>query len=396
MPTINFLWNPVNDNIVKEFDENGNTLVDYTTEPDLYGNVVSQNRSGQSSYFHSDVLGSTIAVTDASGNVTDTQAYTAFGETAERSGGTETPVQFVGAKGYYTDAETESIEVRERPFTPRQSRWLSVDAAMRFLSWLAIARDQVTAYVYCSASPVNYVDPSGLQWTGPDIEIPEIPVPELPPTEPLPPQSPVPGPCDLTIVPCSVRKWEPWMCNYTDAFGHTTHCKCSDTLFGQTASDAQCEQLLLQARRMVELRLGENVVIGRFYCDDQCGGTDYGLTCWRRLRGGRNRNKIEIGVCIPSASKTHCDLFPLILHEITHVLDLMELLDEEGPRAEPNRIPFEAAAYQAQCALYAAQRCIPLDERRAWVADCVRRLNPLSTDPTNINTIERGCDAFRW
>lgn len=42
MTAVNYLWNPINDNIVREFDDAGNAIAEYTTEPDLYGNVVSQ------------------------------------------------------------------------------------------------------------------------------------------------------------------------------------------------------------------------------------------------------------------------------------------------------------------------------------------------------------------
>ena len=44
-----FLWDPVEDNIIEEFDEAGNTIADYTTEPYLYGDLISRHRDGQSS-----------------------------------------------------------------------------------------------------------------------------------------------------------------------------------------------------------------------------------------------------------------------------------------------------------------------------------------------------------
>jgi hypothetical protein len=78
-----FFWDELEDNIVEEFDDAGSTIADYTTEPDHFGNVISQHRSGQSSFFHFDALGSTLAVTDEDQNVADTRAYSAFGETTE-------------------------------------------------------------------------------------------------------------------------------------------------------------------------------------------------------------------------------------------------------------------------------------------------------------------------
>jgi len=47
MVAVNYLWNPINDNIVREFDDSGTTIAEYTTEPDPYGNVITQYRNGE-------------------------------------------------------------------------------------------------------------------------------------------------------------------------------------------------------------------------------------------------------------------------------------------------------------------------------------------------------------
>ena len=87
MPVTEYLWDPLLDNVIGEYDENGNEIVSYNTEPELHGSVISQHRADSgSSYYHHDGLGSTVALTDQSGNVTDTYAYNAFGETVERTG----------------------------------------------------------------------------------------------------------------------------------------------------------------------------------------------------------------------------------------------------------------------------------------------------------------------
>ena len=41
MPVVNYLWNPLNDNIVREFDDAGTVIAEYTTEAALFGNVIS-------------------------------------------------------------------------------------------------------------------------------------------------------------------------------------------------------------------------------------------------------------------------------------------------------------------------------------------------------------------
>ena len=46
-----YLWDPLEDNVIAEFDESNNLIVDYTTEPELYGNVISQHRDGETNVF---------------------------------------------------------------------------------------------------------------------------------------------------------------------------------------------------------------------------------------------------------------------------------------------------------------------------------------------------------
>jgi RHS repeat-associated protein len=154
MVAVNYLWNPINDNIVREFDDGGATVAEYTTEPDLYGNVVSQYRGGQTSYLVSDGQGNATELTNDAGNVTDTIRYSAFGEVTERTGSTEMPFEYIGQKGYYRDADTCSISVRHRPLFPRQGRWSCADP----LGY----GDSTNLYQYVNGNPLSHLDPSGL------------------------------------------------------------------------------------------------------------------------------------------------------------------------------------------------------------------------------------------
>lgn len=96
MTAVNYLWNPINDNIVEEFDDAGNTIAEYTTEPDEFGDVISQYRDGQESFYHTNGQGSTLALTNANGDVT--YAYSAFGEVTAHTGSTVNPFQYVGQR----------------------------------------------------------------------------------------------------------------------------------------------------------------------------------------------------------------------------------------------------------------------------------------------------------
>ena len=89
MPEVNYFWDEIEDNVIEEYDENGNTIVEYTTEPTLYGSVLSQDRGGQVRHYHYDGQGNTVSLTDDAGNVTDTRKYSAFGEVTESTGTTE-------------------------------------------------------------------------------------------------------------------------------------------------------------------------------------------------------------------------------------------------------------------------------------------------------------------
>jgi len=154
MTAVNYLWNPLNDNIVEEFDDAGGTVTEYTTEPSHFGNVISQNLAGQESFLHFDGVGSILAVTDSTGTVTDTRSYSAFGETTEQLGSTVLPLQFVGQAGYYRDAESGEYDIRRRPYAMTRGRWLSNDPAR--------AHFDTSIYIYSSNRPVSLTDPAGL------------------------------------------------------------------------------------------------------------------------------------------------------------------------------------------------------------------------------------------
>jgi RHS repeat-associated protein len=152
MPVVNYLWNPLNDNIAREFDDAGTVIAEYTTEANQFGNVVSQRRSGQDSVYHYDGQGSTLALTNANGDVTDTYAYSAFGEVTAHTGSTVNPFQYIGQRGYYWDQETGQCDIRHRQLT-QNGRWLSRDPLL--------PRTLSSHYPYVLNQPVSYIDPSG-------------------------------------------------------------------------------------------------------------------------------------------------------------------------------------------------------------------------------------------
>lgn len=153
MVATNYLWDMVNDNILAETDVNGDLAAEYTYEPDHFGKLISQDRDGAESFYHFDGQGSTRALTDENGDVTDRYAYRAFGEEVSKTGVTENPYRYVGEKGYNFDEETEDHYVRVRSYQPTTARWLTRDPAA--------FSDGPNWYAFVRSNPGSYADPSG-------------------------------------------------------------------------------------------------------------------------------------------------------------------------------------------------------------------------------------------
>lgn len=150
-----YVWDPEDDNIALEKDDAGDVTVVYTQEPGLYGNLISQRRAGQTSYYHFDALGSTRALTDENENVTDTYLNDAWGVEKEHIGTTVNPFRWVGEMGYYTDEETGTVMARARSYKPENARWTVFDPSM--------FSDGPHRYSYSHNSPAILSDPSGRQ-----------------------------------------------------------------------------------------------------------------------------------------------------------------------------------------------------------------------------------------
>ena len=119
MAKTTYMWDELSDNVAAEYDD-GVLAAAYTHEPDLYGNLLSQNRNGITSYYHYDGRGDTVALTDDSGNITDTKEYDAWGNVIASTGSTVTPYQFGGQKGFQTGIT--GVYTRGRYYAPTNGR----------------------------------------------------------------------------------------------------------------------------------------------------------------------------------------------------------------------------------------------------------------------------------
>ncbi|HEY0603730.1 MAG TPA: RHS repeat-associated core domain-containing protein, partial [Herpetosiphonaceae bacterium] len=172
--TTNYLWDDSSQygDVVLETDGSGGIQASYV----LGGaELLSQTRSGTTSYYHTDGQGSVRTLTDSAGNVTDRYSYSAYGTLSARQGTTVNPYQYTGQQ---TDPQTGLTYHRARYYSPADGRFLSRDTA-------AVDRqnpEELNRYGYVHGDPINYADPSGL-FQGP---------PPAPPA-PAPTKTPVRG-----------------------------------------------------------------------------------------------------------------------------------------------------------------------------------------------------------
>ncbi|MCS7091722.1 MAG: RHS repeat-associated core domain-containing protein, partial [Limisphaera sp.] len=110
---------------------------------------------------HYDYRGSTVALTDGTGNVTDRFEYSAYGTLTYRTGSTDTPFLFNGRYGVQTDPNG-LLYMRARYYNPYICRFINPDPIgfSGGLNW----------YAYAEGDPVQFSDPSGL-WFGIDDAI---------------------------------------------------------------------------------------------------------------------------------------------------------------------------------------------------------------------------------
>lgn len=104
-------------------------------------------------YIHADENGSTLAMTDSNGNVTDQFAYSPWGELLGRTGTNTTSFTFVGGGGVTWEGGA-LYRMGARYYDARLKRWLSADPAGM--------AGGANLYLYASANPLFWVDLLGL------------------------------------------------------------------------------------------------------------------------------------------------------------------------------------------------------------------------------------------
>ncbi len=154
----NFLVDPENptgvSQVLSEYDETASPIAEYT-----YGDrLLSRIANGTQRFYHGDSSRNIRLLTDASGAVSDRYEYLAFGQLLDRTGTSENPYEFAGDR---VNQQTGLSYLRARYYDPEVGRFISRDPLRGEL------REPMSLhrYLYASANPVAFVDPTGKEWT---------------------------------------------------------------------------------------------------------------------------------------------------------------------------------------------------------------------------------------
>ena len=112
-------------------------------------NPLMVNSKGTNYYFHQDVQGNIIAVTDEKGSQISIYTYEAYGSPIIKKEDFKSPYLFTGRR---YDRNTGLYYYRMRYYDPKTARFLSKDPIF-----------STNLYLYCNSNPVNYTDPLGLK-----------------------------------------------------------------------------------------------------------------------------------------------------------------------------------------------------------------------------------------
>jgi RHS repeat-associated protein len=145
--TTNYLYD--GDNPIEEVDQTGSMLARYTQGLGV-DEQLAQLRSGTTSYYQADGLGSVTSLTNSTGAVASTYGYDTFGNLTASSGTLTNPFQYAGRE---FDPESGLAFLRHRYYSTIAGRFLSEDP-IGFLG----GKD---FYEYVRNNPVNAVDPFG-------------------------------------------------------------------------------------------------------------------------------------------------------------------------------------------------------------------------------------------
>jgi RHS repeat-associated protein len=153
--------------------DDSNTAIRYYIWAPGIGLLAQIEANGTIHYIHADENGSTLAMTDSNGNVSDQFAYSPWGELLGRTGTNTTAFTFVGGGGVTWEGGS-LYRMGARYYDARLKRWLSADPAGM--------AGGANLYLYANGNPLFWVDMLGLcgqtylQNSGPEWMYSDAPV----------------------------------------------------------------------------------------------------------------------------------------------------------------------------------------------------------------------------
>jgi RHS repeat-associated protein len=146
----NYLYDGAN--VIEEINSTGTLVARYTQNQEV-DEPLAQLRSGASSYYERDGLGSVSSLSNSSGSLMNTYVYDSFGNLTSSSGTAVNPFQYTG-RDY--DAETGLRYYRARYYDPQIGKFISEDP-------LGFAGDSPNFFAYVSNNPAGVTDHFGLR-----------------------------------------------------------------------------------------------------------------------------------------------------------------------------------------------------------------------------------------
>ena len=142
------------DNLIEETNSSGAVVARYEPTQNI-DEPLAMLRSGATSYFHADGLGSITSLSNAAGSIANTYTYDSFGKLTASTGSLVNPFQYTARE---SDSETGLYYYRARYYDPSAGRFLSQDP-IGF-------RGGLNLYSYTRNRPTGSIDPRGTCVTG--------------------------------------------------------------------------------------------------------------------------------------------------------------------------------------------------------------------------------------
>jgi len=154
--------------LLEERNLAGNLLARYYHGP-VIDELLCRVTETNTVYYHHDGLGSTVALTDSTGNVVESYTYDVYGQPSFLSTTYHLlPTSAVTNRFLFTGreylAELGLYDYRHRFYSPSLGRFMQTDP-------LRFDAEDVNLYQFIENSPVDFVDPDGLSMTAPGAEV---------------------------------------------------------------------------------------------------------------------------------------------------------------------------------------------------------------------------------